>query len=179
MASASWRKTLLRGGMVAAVSSLLIGGTAQAAPTAVPSRAVVITNYSHSNYLIPDNGSGQPNTYLQVYYAASHPHKRTFTFERVAGRSDVYKWKMADSGACAQSDGKTGTYVDIRACTTNKNQWWEVRRAGETGRWVLSPYLDDGVAVTGTFGDDNVAPLRELPSPDQATAAQQWYLEPQ
>jgi hypothetical protein len=165
--------------MAAALSGVLLAGTAQAAPTAVPSEAVVITNYAHSNYLIPDNGSGRPNTYLQVYYRADHPFKRTFTFEQVRGRSDVYKWKMADSGACAESGGKAGTYVDVRACTTNKNQWWEVRRVGDTARWVLIPFLNEDVAVTGTYGDDNVAPLRELPEPNHATAAQQWFFGPQ
>jgi hypothetical protein len=175
MAAISWRKALLRTAMAGALSGVLLAGTAHAAPTAAPSEAVVITNYAHSNYLIPDNGSGKPNTYLQVYYRADHPFKRTFTFEQVDGRPGVYKWKMADSGACAESSGKAGTYVDVRNCTTNKNQWWEVQRVGDSSRWVLIPYLNEGVAVTGTFGDDNVAPLRELPDARHATAAQQWF----
>ncbi|GAA3734419.1 hypothetical protein [Streptomyces tremellae] len=179
MTVGSSRKTILCGALATALSGLLLGGTAGAAPAPVPSEAVVITNYAHSNYLIPDNGSGQPGTYLQVYYRADHPFKRTFTFEHVNGQADVYKWRMADSGACAESSGQTGTWVDVRTCTSNKNQWWEVRRVGGTSRWVLVPFLNEGVAVTGTFGDDNVAPLRELPSPRDATAAQQWFLAPQ
>jgi hypothetical protein len=178
MAAISWRKTLLRGVLAAALSGFLLGGSAQAAPaapTAAPSEAVVITNYAHSNYLIPDNGSGRANTYLQVYYRADHPFKRTFTFEQVNGRSGVYKWKMADSGACAESNGKEGTSVDVRNCTTNKNQWWLVRRVGDSSRWVLIPYLNEEVAVTGLYGNDNYAPLRELPAPNHATAAQQWF----
>jgi hypothetical protein len=176
MAAIFWRKYFMRGALAAALSSLLLGGTAHAAAPEVPSGAVVITNYSHSNYLIPDNGTGQPDTYLQVYYRQDHPYQRTFTFEPVSGRGNAFKWKMADSGACAESTGATGTYVNVRKCTSNKNQWWEVLRVGDTNRWVLVPYLNEGVAVTGTYGDDNVAPLRELPSPDDATAAQQWFL---
>lgn len=179
MATSSWRKTLTHGALAAALVSVMLSGTAHAAPPAVPTGPVVITNHAHTNYLIPDDTVGNNGTYLQVYYRADHPFSRAFQFEAVTGEDRVFHWKSARTGTCAEATGDAGTYVYMRNCTTKKAQWWRLSYISGTDRWVLSPYLEEGVAVTGTYGDDNVAPLRELPSRETATASQQWHFTPQ
>ncbi|MEV6735267.1 MULTISPECIES: hypothetical protein [unclassified Streptomyces] len=175
----SWRTTLTRGALAAAVAALTLTGTAHAAPAApvLPSGPVVITNHAHTNYLIPDDGAGNAGTYLQVYYRADHPYPRTFQFEPVSGRPGVYHWKSAKTGNCADAKtGEAGASVYLAACSANKSQWWILRYTGEDAtRWVLSPFLNEDLAVTGLYGDDNYAPLRELPNANAATASQQWH----
>ncbi len=143
----------------------------------VPSGPVVITNDAHTNYLIPDDTVGNAGTYLQVYYRQDHPFPRTFQFEQVNGRPGIFHWKSARTGNCADARaGEPGGSVYLAACTTNKSQWWILRSTDESpARWVLSPFLNEDVAVTGLFGDDNYAPLRELPNPNSPTTSQMWH----
>ncbi|MCH6161594.1 RICIN domain-containing protein [Streptomyces marispadix] len=174
--------------VAALVGALGSGSSAQAAPAApvaagaVPTGSnVVITNNAYSNYLIPDDTKGKPGTYLQVYYADNHPYPRTFTFEPVSGREGIYKWKHSSMGACAetQGSGKVGTSVYLQECNSNKAQWWVVRLVHGTGdQFVISPYNDESLAVTGLYGNDNIAPLRELPSATTSTAPQRWHIDP-
>lgn len=175
------QRTLTLGAVAAALTSVMVAAApAQAAP-AVPSGPVVITNHAHTNYLIPDDGVGNAGTYLQVYYNPSHPFPRTFTFERVSGHDNVFTWKHS-RGTCAETQdrGQAGTSVALRDCNTSKTQWWLVRSiTGSTDLYVISPYNNEGLAVTGTFGDDNWAPLRELPSSTTATASQRWHIDSQ
>jgi hypothetical protein len=179
VALSSWQKIFTRSLAAAVLTSVMLVGTAHADPSTVPAGPVVITNYAHSNYLIPDDGVGNAGTYLQVYYRADHPFPRTFQFAPVNGQGGVYQWQSAKTGTCAETSGDAGTSIYLRTCTAKKTQWWKVQYVQGTDRWVLSPYLDEGLAVTGLFGDDNFAPLRELPSPDTATASQQWFFTPQ
>ncbi|CAM5731401.1 Ricin B lectin domain-containing protein OS=Streptomyces microflavus OX=1919 GN=Smic_78450 PE=4 SV=1 [Streptomyces microflavus] len=155
----------------AVLSATVLTGPAQAAPAAapVPSGPVVITNDAHTNYLVPDDTVGNAGTFLQVYYRQDHPFPRTFQFHPVNGRPGVFQWKSARTGNCADArTGEAGASVYLAACTTNKSQWWLLRSTDENpARWVLSPYLNEDLAVTGLYGDDNYAPLRELPHPDQ------------
>ncbi|GAB2818479.1 RICIN domain-containing protein [Streptomyces daliensis] len=167
----------------AALAGVLVGsGSAQAAPGDVPSEPSVLTNHAYDNYLVPDDTVGNPGTFLQVYYADDNTIPRTFTFERVSGHSDIYKWKSAKTGSCAetQGNGKAGTSVLLQKCGTNKAQWWVVRPVGGTSdQFVISPYNDEDLAVTGLFGNDNYAPLRPLPSSNTSTAAQRWHINPE
>ncbi len=163
----------------AILSATVLTGPAQAAPTAapVPSGPVVITNDAHTNYLVPDDTVGNAGTFLQVYYRQDHPFPRTFQFEQVNGRPGIFHWKSARTGNCADArTGEAGSSVYLAACTTNKSQWWILRSTDENpARWVLSPFLNEDLAVTGLYGDDNYAPLRELPHPDSATTSQMWH----
>ena len=161
------------------LATTVLTGTAHAKPSAalVPTGPVVITNYAHTNYLIPDDAVGNSG-YLQVYYRSDHPFPRTFQFEQVSGRLGVFKWKITSTGKCVDAlKGEVGASVYLESCTANKSQWWVLRSNG--ARWVLSPFLNEELAVTGLYGDDNFAPLRELPGPDTATASQQWFFTPQ
>lgn len=172
-------------GCVAAAAALcgtLLTGSASAAPVA-PDGPVVISNVAMGNYLIPDNCSGNGDTYLQVYYNANHPCLRTFSFEPVQTRHGETVFTLHTAGnsieRCAQKDGGDGTYVQMRQCDQrNKAQWWLLltRDGGRT--WAIVPYADEGLALMGQFGDDNVAPLRERPGND-ATDAQRWFLTPE
>jgi hypothetical protein len=175
------RSGLLLGALAATLASTTCtAAPAGAAVAAVPSGSVTIINHAHTNYLIPDDGVGNAGTYLQVYYNPGHPFPRTFTFEAVGGQAGVYRWKHA-RGTCAETQdrGQAGTSVALQNCGTARTQWWFVRPVtGSTDLYVISPYNNEGLAVTGTFGDDNWAPLRELPGPDTATASQQWHLNP-
>ncbi len=175
------RMTIRRWAAAAAAifSVAVLTGSAQAAPTAapVPSGPVVITNDAHTNYLVPDDTVGNAGTFLQVYYRHDHPFPRTFQFEQVNGRPGIFHWKSARTGNCADARaGEPGGSVYLAACTTNKSQWWVLRSTDESpARWVLSPFLNEDVAVTGLFGDDNYAPLRELPNPNSPTTSQMWH----
>ena len=165
---------------LAAVLLLFSSSAAQAVPSDVPYGPVVITNHAYANYLVPDDTVGNPGTYLQVYYADTHPFPRTFTFEHVGGHSDIYKWKHTNRGACAETDGngKAGTSVQLRNCSSNKAQWWVLRHVGGTSdQFVISPFNDESLAVTGLYSNDNFAPLRQLPSADTSTAAQRWHID--
>ncbi|MFF4486740.1 hypothetical protein ACFY0F_09625 [Streptomyces sp. NPDC001544] len=150
---------------------------AAAAPVA-PVDPVVITSVAYTNYLIPDDGTGGKDTYLQVYYRADHPFPRTFRFTplRSAQGEAVYKWTITTTGNCAEVRGDAGTWVYLAPCqSTRKAQWWRLRATADGRAWALVPYLNEDLAVTATFGDDNVAPLREMPG-GHATASQLWYL---
>ncbi|MFI0776152.1 hypothetical protein [Streptomyces sp. NPDC021212] len=145
---------------------------------AAPSYPVVATSVAHTNYLIPDDGAGNEGTYLQVYYRADHPFPRTFTFTPVAtphGQT-VYKWTIVTTGNCAEVRGDAGTSVYLAKCQDRKSaQWWILQPTTDGSARALVPYLNENLAVTATYGDDNVAPLREMPG-GNATASQLWYL---
>ncbi|WP_007024672.1 RICIN domain-containing protein [Saccharomonospora iraqiensis] len=173
------RKSVLGGVAVAALASTMLTGTAHAQSSAAPTDPVVITNHAYTNYVIPDDTVGNPGTFLQVYYRSDHPISRTFHFESVYGEHQVYRWKSARTGTCAEADGEAGKSVYLRTCNGSKTQWWLVRRVGDTSRWVLTPYMNESLAFTAKYGDDNYAPLRELPSRNTATASQQWHFTPQ
>lgn len=175
----SWRRIL-----VALATTMLAGalfaGPAQA-QTTVPNGPVVIFSYAHSNYLLPDDGVGGLGTLLQVYWHENHPYKRTFSFRPVAGEPNTFHWKYEPSGRCLDAGRATEgrTSVTHQTCTNNKSQWWYVLPVRGTNRWAIKPYLDTGLAVTSEYGNDNWAPLREVPGPNNVTAAQQWYLRPE
>ncbi|MGA5895194.1 RICIN domain-containing protein [Streptomyces venetus] len=162
---------------LAALMGLGLSTPAQAAPAA-PSGPVVITSVAHTNYLIPDDGRGGNDTYLQVYYRADHPYPRTYRFTptRTAQGETVYEWTITTTGNCAEVRGDAGTYVYLAPCqSTKKAQWWRLRPTVDGDAWALVPYLNEDLAVTATYGDDNVAPLREMPG-GRATASQLWFL---
>ncbi|MFI0779360.1 RICIN domain-containing protein [Streptomyces sp. NPDC021212] len=177
------RRVLTFGAAVAALLSLTLTDAAHAtdaapAAPAAPGYPVVITSVAHTNYLIPDDGAGNEGTYLQVYYRADHPFPRTFEFTPVATAhgQTVYKWTITRTGNCAEVRGDAGTSVYLAKCQDRKSaQWWILRPTTDGSAWALVPYVNENLAVTATYGDDNWAPLREMPG-GNATASQLWYL---
>ncbi|MFF1273958.1 RICIN domain-containing protein [Streptomyces marokkonensis] len=175
------RRLFAFGAVAAALASLMLpaaASTAQAAPAAVPGGPVVITSVAYTNYLVPDDTRGNAGTYLQVYYRADHPFPRTFQFTPVTTShgETVYQWTITTTGNCAEMRGDAGTSVHLATCQSGKKaQWWLLRPTTNRDAYALVPYLDEDLAVTATYGDDNWAPLRELPG-GNATSSQLWYL---
>ncbi|MFI1568711.1 hypothetical protein ACH4ZX_37810 [Streptomyces sp. NPDC020490] len=88
----------------------------------------------------------------------------------------MYRWTITTTGNCAEMRGDAGTWVYLTKCQSSKKaQWWRLRPTTSGDAWALVPYLNEDLAVTATYGDDNVAPLRELPG-GHATSSQLWYL---
>lgn len=174
----TWRRTLTA--LAAALAALLPASAASAQPGELPLGGVVLTDHAYATYLIPDDGVGNNGTYLQVYYRHDHPFPRTFEFEPLPGHAGLYRWKSARTGTCAEATDNHWSSVGLRTCAdAKKAQWWRVRHVrGTDDQWVLSPYLNERLAVTALSGDDNWAPLRELPSLGTATAAQKWHIDP-
>ncbi|MGW7384417.1 hypothetical protein [Streptomyces sp. NPDC054794] len=138
----------------------------------------MITSVAYTNYLIPDDVAGNDGTYLQVYYNPRHPYPRAFQFTPVglASGQTLYQWTITTTGNCAEVRGDAGTPVWLTKCQPKKStQWWLLKHTTDSDAWALVPYSKDDMAVTATFGDDNVAPLREMPG-GHATASQRWYL---
>ncbi|MGP3954127.1 RICIN domain-containing protein [Streptomyces sp. 7N604] len=179
-ASSLRQRVLTFGAAMAALVSLPFTAPAQAAPApaAAPGDPVVATSVAHTNYLIPDDTRGNEGTYLQVYYRADHPYPRTFRFTPVATAHGhtVYEWTITTTGNCAEVRGDAGTSVYLAKCQPRKSaQWWLLQPTTDGTAWALVPYLNENLAVTALYGDDNYAPLREMPG-GHATASQLWYL---
>lgn len=180
MAFARWRKPLIRSALTALVASVMLtAAPAQAAAPVVPSGPVKMVNHAYTTYLVADNATGAAGTFLQVYYSAADANERTFTFEQVNGPAGVFKWRYVEGGNCAEPAGRgqAGANVLLQKCSSSKTQWWVVRQVdGTENQFVISPYNDEGLALTARDGNDNYAPLRELPGNNSATASQRWHL---
>ncbi|MGW1375520.1 hypothetical protein ACWD6P_14760 [Streptomyces sp. NPDC002446] len=171
-----------------ALTCTVVVAPAQADPAAtrgVPiSRPVLVVSQTTDNYLLPDNTTGKPDTYLQVYANEAPTWSKNWRLDRVGGTSSdpIFTFKSDPAGGCAQARDGVDTAIDVKTCASgNKNQWWHLRAVRGTDPndpdVAIVPDRNEQLAITSAGHGDAMVYLRRMWG-GEPSRAQGWRFYP-